>query len=189
MVSPSSNSAEGPRHLQISKDSGVYISNRLDRMRWVWLSPTQTCDDQGHGLGYGELDGDLTNVYGGSWNVCKVQIKGFDFVSIQARVQAWGTMGNGDDVRLEANTNVEQRFLNLSDANIGATTGMWTPVIWNMTDVFPNSNYAFSFRFDSDNSGATQGIHVDDLMLFGIERVDNYTIDLDCNDPSVEYIL
>ncbi len=181
MVSPTSNSAEGSKHLQIAKDTGVYISNRHDRMRWAWLSSTQSCDDPGHGLGYGELDGVLSPVY--NVNICKIQIKGFDFVSIQARVQAWGTMGNGDEVRLEADTNIEQRYLNLSEANIGATTGMWTPVIWNMTDVFPNQNYAFSFLFDSDNSGATQGIHVDDLMLFGIERVDNYTIDLDCNDP------
>ena len=181
MVSPTSNSAEGSKHLQIAKDTGVYISNRHDRMRWAWLTSTQSCDDPGHGLGYGELDGVLSPVY--NVNICKIQIKGFDFVSIQARVQAWGTMGNGDEVRLEADTNIEQRYLNLSEANIGATSGMWTPVIWNMTDVFPNQNYAFSFLFDSDNSGATQGIHVDDLMLFGIERVDNYTIDLDCNDP------
>ena len=181
MVSPSSNSAEGSKHLQIAKDTGVYISNRHDRMRWAWLTSSQSCDDPGHGLGYGELDGVLSPIY--NVNICKIQIKGFDFVSIQARVQAWGTMGNGDEVRLEADTNIEQRYLNLSEANIGATSGMWTPVIWNMTDVFPNQNYAFSFLFDSDNSGATQGIHVDDLMLFGIERVDNYTIDLDCNDP------
>ena len=181
MVSPTSNSAEGSKHLQIAKDTGVYISNRHDRMRWAWLTSTQSCDDPGHGLGYGELDGVLSPVY--NVNICKIQIKGFDFVSIQARVQAWGTMGNGDEVRLEADTNIEQRYLNLSEANIGATSGMWTPVIWNMTDVFPNQNYAFSFLFDSDNSGATQGIHVDDLMLFGIERVDDYTIDLDCNDP------
>mgnify|MGYP001196220896 CR=1 FL=1 len=184
MVFPTSNSAEGSKHLQVSKDSGVYISNRHDRMRWAWLSGSSSCDDPGHGLGYGELDGVLSPVY--NVNICKIQIKGFDFVSIQARVQAWGTMGNGDEVRLEADTNLEQRYLNLSEANIGATTGMWTPVIWNMTDVFPNQNYAFSFLFDSDNSGATQGIHVDDLMLFGIERVDNYTIDLDCNEPPGE---
>jgi hypothetical protein len=103
MVSPTSNSAEGSKHLQIAKDTGVYISNRHDRMRWAWLTSTQSCDDPGHGLGYGELDGVLSPVY--NVNICKIQIKGFDFVSIQARVQAWGTMGNGDEVRLEADTN------------------------------------------------------------------------------------
>ena len=99
-------------------------------------------------------------------------------------MQAWGTMGQGDELSLEANTGLYQERLNLSEATIGTTSGDWTPVIWNMTDVFPNSNYGLSFHFSSDNTDATQGIHVDDLMLFGIERVDQYTIDLDCDEPA-----
>ncbi|DAC27674.1 MAG TPA: hypothetical protein D7H85_00815 [Candidatus Poseidoniales archaeon] len=178
----SSTSAEGNRHLQIASDSGVYISSRNDRMWWAWPDANQNCNDGFESLGYGQNDGTLSTAYG--TYICTVQVKGFNFVSLQARVQAWGSMGQGDELALEANTGLSQQRLNLSEATIGATSADWTPVIWNMTDVFPNSNYGLAFHFSSDNSGATQGIHVDDLMLFGIERVDEYTIDLDCDEPT-----
>ena len=38
----SSNSAEGNRHLQVASDSGVYVSNRNDRMHWMWPDANQT---------------------------------------------------------------------------------------------------------------------------------------------------
>ncbi|MEC8979906.1 MAG: hypothetical protein VX433_07485 [Candidatus Thermoplasmatota archaeon] len=177
----SSTSAEGNRHLQIAGDSGVYISSRNDRMWWAWPDANQNCNDGFDALGYGQNDGTLSTAYG--IYICTVQVKGFDFVSLQARVQAWGTMGQGDELSLEANTGLSQERLNLSEATIGATSADWTPVIWNMTDVFPNSNYGLAFHFSSDNNDATQGIHVDDLMLFGVERVEEYTIDLDCDEP------
>ena len=43
--------------------------------------------------------------------------------------------------------------------------------------------FTVAFRFDSDSSVATQGIHLDGFILFGIERVPEYTLDVECNDP------
>ena len=180
-------SAEGTRHLQHAKDTGVYISNRNDWMWWMWPDTNANCNDGFDALGYGQLDGTLSNAYGfdpqQGTALCSVQVKGFDFVSLQARIQAWGTLGTGDEVSLAAYNGLTEQSFNLSEVDDLGENGMWTPLVWNMTDVFPNSNYGLGFHFTSDNNDATQGIHVDDLILFGVEKVDNYTIELECNDP------
>jgi uncharacterized membrane protein len=177
--------AEGStRHFRASTPgASSYSANRNDRFHFAWFSSSAgTCDDPGHGLGYGQYNDALTQTYGNT--VCTVQIQGYDYVSLQAYSLAWGDIGNGDQFALEANTGIEKRYYNMSDAGISATADDWTPVIWDLTDVFSNTNFAFNFLFKSDNLGATQGVHFDTIRFFGIEKVSNYTVDLSCNDPN-----
>ena len=52
-----------------------------------------------------------------------------------------------------------------------------------MTDSHPNADYTLSFRVDSSSSLANQGIHLDSFLMFGFEKVAEYTLDVDCDDP------
>jgi uncharacterized membrane protein len=181
----SSGGAEGStRHFRASTPgASSYSANRNDRFHFAWFSSLAgTCDEPGHGLGYGQYNDALTQSYGNT--VCTVQIQGYDYVSLQAYSLAWGDIGNGDQFALEANTGIEKQYYNMSDAGISATADDWTPVIWDMTDVFSNTNFGFNFLFKSDNLGATRGVHFDTIRFFGVEKVSNYTVDLSCNDPN-----
>jgi len=178
--------AEGSlRHFRVSTPGTTsYSANRNDRFHFAWFESGQSAcgEDPGHGMGYGQYNDFLTIAY--SRTVCQVQIQGFDYLSMQAHTQAWGSMGSGDLMQLEATTGIESEVLNLTDLQISTTQDDWTPVIWNMSDVFRNTNFAFNLRFKSDNLGSTEGIHIDTLRLFGVEKVDEYTIELDCDDPN-----
>ncbi|GIR66881.1 MAG: hypothetical protein CM15mP71_1070 [Candidatus Poseidoniales archaeon] len=45
----------------------------------------------------------------------------------------------------------------------------------------------WKFLFQSDGSGASSGMHVDDFVMFAIEKVDEFTIDVDCDNPTGGY--
>jgi len=173
-------SAIGDRHWRVSREGADYASNRLDRLWWGWLTPFDTCDDPGHGLGYGTYDNTLSALYAN--NFCRARIRGFEYLSLQMVSHAWGEMGAGDSVRMEAAAAGDE-FYNYTAQELSTTYGDWTQLVWNMTDVHPTGDYTLAFRFDSDSSYATQGIHLDGFILFGIERVAEYTLDLDCDDP------
>ena len=173
------------RHLRVSTPgASSYAAARNDRMHMAWFIAGQQagCDDPGHGLGYGQYNDFLTQTYGNT--VCTVQIQGFDYISLQAYTMAWGDMGQGDQMQLEANTGIDKAVLNLTEAGVSTVADDWTPVIWNMTDVFPNTNFGFNLRFQSDNLGATLGMRLDTLHFFGVEKVAGYTVDLSCDDPT-----
>ncbi|GIS41780.1 MAG: hypothetical protein Ct9H90mP14_2360 [Methanobacteriota archaeon] len=61
--------------------------------------------------------------------------------------------------------------------------GNWTQLVWNMTDVHPTGDYTLAFRFDSDSSVATQGIHLMVSFSFGKRKSSEYTLDVECDDP------
>lgn len=173
-------SAIGERHWRVSRQGADYASNRIDRIWWGWLTPFDSCDDTGHGLGYGTLDSAISAVYAN--NFCRARIRGFEYLSLQMVSHAWGSMGQGDQIRLEAAAAYDE-FYNYTAQELSTTYGDWTQLVWNMTDVHPTGDYTLAFRFDSDSSYATQGIHLDGFILFGIERVAQYTLDVDCDDP------
>ena len=168
------------RHWRVSRPGADYASNRMDRLWWGWLTPFDDCNDPGHGFGYGTWDQQVSQIYAN--NFCKLRIRGYDYISLQATTHAWGEMASGDSIRIEANAGNEE-FYNYSAQQLSTDYANWTQLVWNMTDVHPNGDYTVAFRFDSDSSFASQGIHLDGFILFGIERVPQYTIDVECDDP------
>ena len=45
------------------------------------------------------------------------------------------------------------------------------------------SSYTFSMLFTSDSSVASEGFHIDDFVHFGVSRVTDYTVDMQCDNP------
>ena len=51
-------------------------------------------------------------------------------------------------------------------------------------DIFLGGNsYTFSMLFTSDSSVASEGFHIDDFVHFGVSRVTDYTVDMQCDNP------
>ncbi len=176
-------SAIGERHWRVSRPGSDYASNRQDRLWWGWLSPTDTCDDQGHGFGYGNYDSLVSSVYAN--NFCKVSISGYDFLTLQLVTNAWGDMGEGDQIQIEldpSSSNSENKNYTYPSTGLSSVEGDWSQLIWDMTDTLPNDSYNLAFRFNSDSSIATEGIHLDGFIMFAIEKVPEYTLDLECDD-------
>ena len=174
-------SSEGDMHWRVSKPGDNYASNRHDRLWWGWFTTLGTCEDPGHGLNFGTLDSSVSSVYGNDF--CKIRIRSFDFISMQLVTNAWGEMAAGDNIRIEADAGGALEYYDYSAQNISKNQGDWTKLVWNMTDIHPNGDYTLAFRFDSNSSFANQGIHLDSFLLFGFEKVAEYTLDVDCNDP------
>jgi len=173
-------SAVGENHWRVSRPGSDYASNRMDRLWWGWLTPADNCEDPGHGLGSGVFDQEVSIIHGNLF--CRIQVRGFDYLSLQLVTNAWGEMGQGDWIRIEADAGNEE-FFNYTAMPLSSTVGNWTQLVWNMSAVHANSQYSLAFRFDSDSSFATQGIHLDGFIMFGIERVPEYTLDVECDDP------
>ncbi len=181
----SSTAAAGNYHLRVSDQGSQYASTTEEMLRWGWFIPIDgSCnDDPGHGMGYGTEDTDITNKY--AVRFCLAQLHDYEYISIQWVTNAWGTMGPGDEMALEAIRGFSEiASFNLSEQNLMASPGAWKQVVWDMTDVFNDQSYYISYTKIADDSDATEGIHIDDFTLFAIERVGQYTVTLDCDDPS-----
>ena len=51
-------------------------------------------------------------------------------------------------------------------------------------EIFLGGNsYTFSMLFTSDSSVASEGFHIDDFVHFGVSRVTDYTVDMQCDNP------
>ena len=174
-------SYEGEMHWRVSRPGSDYASNRHDRLWWGWFTPFDNCDDPGHGLKYGTLDSAVSALYGN--NFCKVRVRSFDFISMHLVTAAWGEMAAGDTIRMEADAGGSLEYYNYSAQDLSKNHGDWSRLVWNMTDVHPNADYSLAFRFDSNSSFANQGIHLDSFLMFGFEKVAEYTLDVDCDDP------
>ena len=174
-------SSVGEYHWRVSRPGSDYGSNRHDRLWWGWFTPFDNCDDPGHGLKYGTLDSAVSGMYGN--NFCKIRLRSFDFISMHLVTHAWGEMAAGDQIRIETDSGGSMAYFDYSAHNISKNQGEWTQLVWNMTEIHPNADYSLSFKFDSNSSLANQGIHLDNFLLFGFEKVPEYTLDVDCNDP------
>ena len=78
---------------------------------------------------------------------------------------------------------------NLSESGISGATDDWTPVIWDLGPDTSTQVFSLSYHFQSDNSGASAGFHVDQFALFGIEKVQEYTITVNCDNPETGYLV
>jgi uncharacterized membrane protein len=185
-----SSSADGTKHWRHSVPLQNYESMANDWLIWGWfVADGEGCDDPGHGLGYGIGDNDLTNLY--AYPFCRVSMQGYDYLSMQLTTLAYGGLGSNDEVVFGATSSgTPVGGVNLSTAGISGTTNDWTRVIWNMTGGnLATSAFSLGFHFMSDNSGATAGFHLDQWLMFGVEKVEDYTITLDCDNPETGYIV
>ena len=180
-----SSAAVGAKHWRISDPGGGnYASNTVDMLKWGWVPSDGTCNDPGHGLGYGSADGDIEARYGLPF--CWLTILDSDYRSVHWATMAWGTMASGDELAMEALMGMTPNQIkenNLTQSGISASENDWTQVIWNMTDVHDDNAYQISYTKIADDIGANSGIRMDDFIMFAVEVVDEYTITLDCDDP------
>ena len=112
-------------------------------------------------------------------------------------------MAAGDAVSMElwrGSGNINDPFesiaWDISQGNPSPAPGQWTNLSWDPQvtweqipgltnpEVFlGGSSYTFSVLFTSDSSVASEGFHVDDFVHFGVSRVTDYTVDMQCDNP------
>ena len=192
----STTSAAGSQHFRHSSPGSNYPSS-AEATRLVYAR---------QGAGGGQCDTDvldpgITQVYQ-TW-LCRMLFYSNDFVSSQFHIQAWGSMAAGDSVSMElwrGSGNIDDPFesiaWDISQGNPSAAPGQWTNLSWDPQvtwEQIPNlanpevflggSSYTFSMLFTSDSSVASEGFHVDDFVHFGVSRVTDYTVDMQCDNP------
>ena len=194
-----SGGAAGSDHWANSADSNSnYPSNAHDRLVYGYFSTGQ-CGPNG------QLDAGLTQAY--QIYVCRASFFSGNYISTQFHIQAWGSMMSGDSVSIElwrgsgnyANAQ-ESLHWNLTKGNPSQAPSQWTNLSWDPQvdwaqiptlsnpDLFLGGNsWSVGMLLHSDSGGASQGFHVDDFIQFGISKVQDYTLDVDCNNPTNGY--
>lgn len=195
-----SGGAAGSDHWANSADSNSnYPSNAHDRLVFGYFSSSSQCGANG------QLDAGLTQSY--QIYVCRGSFFSGNYISTQFHIQAWGSMMSGDSVSIElwrgsgnyANAQ-ESLHWNLTKGNPSQAPGQWTNLSWDPQvdwaqiptlsnpDLFLGGNsWSMGMLLHSDSGGASQGFHVDDFIQFGISKVQDYTLDVDCNNPTNGY--
>ena len=191
----SGDSAIGDSHWRMSLPGGnTYPSSAFDRLVYSYRNPTQDCGGDALDVGLGQIEG--------IW-VCRVLFKSQEYISTQVHLQAWGTMGAGDAAYLEfwnQNGNFSDPLQSVSwdvaAINPSPVPGQWKNISWDPQTVWSQNpalmnpdlllggnSWSFSVVLRSDSSGATQGMHFDDFVQFGVSKVDGYTLTANCDNP------
>ena len=176
-------SAVGSANWRHSNAGSDYPSASRSRLVFAFRGADSNC-------GYGaSLDGGLSQQYI-QW-MCKVQLNSAGLVSAQMHAQTWGQMGAGDMVALElwrGNGAPENTiYHNFAEDMPSTSAGSWSNISWDPTDQLGGHSWSYGILFQSDGSGASSGMHVDDFVMFGIEKVSEYTLDIDCDNPTGGY--
>lgn len=195
-----SGGAVGSEHWANSADSNSnYPSNAHDRLVNGFFSGNGQCGPDG------QLDAGLSQVY--QIYVCRTSFFAGNYISTQFHIQAWGSMQSGDSVSIElwrGSGNyaqaMESLHWNLTKGNPSQAPGQWTNLSWDPQvdwaqiptlsnpDLFLGGNsWSMGMLLHSDSGGASQGFHVDDFIQFGISKVQDYTLGVDCNNPTNGY--
>ncbi|MCH1527497.1 MAG: hypothetical protein L7S49_04715 [Candidatus Poseidoniaceae archaeon] len=176
-------SAVGSANWRHSDSGSDYPSNSRSRLVYAFRGADSNC-----GLG-ASLDGGLSQQYF-QW-MCKMQLNSAGLVSAQMHVQTWGQMGAGDFVGLElwrGNGAPESTISHNFVEDLPSTTpGSWSNISWDPTDQLGGHSWSYGIIFQSDGSGASSGMHVDDFVMFGIEKVSGFTLEIDCDNPESGY--
>jgi len=171
----------GSAHWRHSNPGSNYGGNAWDRLVWGYAPPSSDCGNEVHEGGSGAIYG---------FYYCKLLIPSLDLVSIQIHATAWGVIGNGDDVSLELwrSGGVTLRH-NFSTAlpMVASGQGQWTNLSWDPTDQLGGHSWFAGMLFTSDNSIAEEGYHVDDWRVFAVEKIDQFTLGVTCDDPVAGY--
>ena len=193
-----SGGAIGNSHWRMSTSGNTYPSSAFDRLVQSYFTSNQgVCQQVGD-----QLDVGMSNQYG--IPVCRTLFQSTNYISSQIHVQAWGTMGAGDAAYLEFWRNngnfsdpMSSVHWDLANGNPSPAPNQWKNFSWDPQDVWSQiptlanpdlflggNSWTFGLVFKSDSSGATQGMHFDDFVQFGVSKVDDYTLTADCDEPS-----
>ena len=193
-----SGGAVGSKHWGNS-NGGNYPSNAHDRLVHSFISTT------GNNCGTNaQLDAGMTNVYGTP--ICRNIFYSSNYISSQIHIQAWGSVSPGDSVSIEMWRGSGSQDINesivydITESNPSQAPDQWTRLSWdpqvtylanpyvtNQNIFLGGNSYTMGMVLRSDSSGATQGFHIDDWIQFGIRKVQEYTLDVDCNAPENGY--
>jgi len=171
----------GTGHWRHSTPGSNYPSNAFDRIVWGYFPSDGNCENAHHEGGAGA-------VYG--WYYCKMVIPSLDLLSVQFHATAWGVISSGDDVALElwrsGGVSVRHNFTTTSPA-LATGQNQWTNMSWDPTAQLGGHSWYAGVLFHSDNSMAAEGYHVDDWVVFAVDKVSEYTLDVDCDNPEAGY--
>jgi len=182
----------GNSHWRMSTSGNTYPSSAFDRLVNSYYNSDTNCNGD-------QLDTGMTNAYG--IPVCRSLFYSSNYISSQIHVQAWGTMGSGDSAYLEfwrnnGNFSDSQSSIHwdLANGNPSPAPNQWKNFSWDPQDVWSQiptlanpdlflggNSWTFGLVFRSDSSGATQGMHFDDYVHFGVSKVDDYTLTAVCD--------
>lgn len=189
--------AVGSKHWRHSAAGSNYPSSANDRLVNVYKLTGQSCGSEG------QYDDQISAVYG--ILLCRKYFSASNYVSTQFHIQAWGSLAAGDSVSIELwrgtgniSSATESVRWDIANGNPSPVTDQWSNLSWdpqdtwsqipNVNDVFLGGNSFFmGMLFNSDSSGASEGFHIDDWIQFGITKVSNYTLQLDCDNPAGGY--
>ena len=195
-------SAVGSKHWRHSTPGSNYPSSaEATRLVNVFKSNDGQCGPEA------TLDGELSQLE--QIYICRKLFYTNEYVSTQYHIQAWGSMATGDSVSMELwrgsgnlGDDYESVSWDISQGNPSAAPGQWTNLSWDPQDTWvqiPNlanpdvflggNSYSFGLLFTSDSSGASEGFHVDDLIQFGVSKVSDYTVDMQCDNPTSGYTI
>ena len=175
----------GDANWRHSNSGSDYPSASRSRLVFAFRGADSTC---GNGA---SLDGGLSQQYI-QW-MCKMQLNSAGLVSAQMHVQTWGQMGAGDFVALELwrgngapESTISHNFANNTPST---TAGTWSNISWDPTEELGGHSWSYGILFQSDGSGAASGMHVDDFVMFGIEKVSEFTLGITCDNPASGYTI
>ena len=197
-----STGAVGTKHWRHSTPGGSdYPSSANDRLVNVFKADvqTQTCGPEG------QYDNEISSIY--SILLCRKQFFSSNYISSQFHIQAWGSMEAGDSVSIELwrsggdiSDPMESVRWDIANGNPSPAPGQWSNLSWDPQvtwaqnpslfnpDLFLGGNSFFmGMLFNSDSGGASEGFHIDDWIQFGVTKVSDYTLELDCDNPAGGY--
>jgi len=196
-----STGAVGTKHWRHSNPAGDsdYPSSANDRLVNMYQVNDGQCGPEG------QLDSGMSQTYQ-TW-ICRKQFYSSNYISSQFHIQAWGSMEAGDSVSIElwrSSGNIsrpmESVHWDIANGNPSPVPDQWSNLSWDPQvtwaqnpslsnpDLFLGGNSFFmGMLFNSDSGGASEGFHIDDWIQFGVTKVSDYTLELDCDDPAGGY--
>jgi len=194
-------SAIGSKHWRHSAPGGGsdYPSSANDRLVNMYQVSDGQCGVDG------QIDAGMSQTYQ-MW-VCRKQFFSSNYISSQFHIQAWGSMAAGDSVSIELwrssgniSNPMESVRWDIANGNPSPVQDQWSNLTWdpqatwsqipglNNPDLFLGGNSFFlGMLFNSDSSSASEGFHIDDWIQFGITKVSDYTLEMDCDNPAGGY--
>ncbi|MGB0365719.1 MAG: hypothetical protein ACPGJD_06640 [Candidatus Poseidoniaceae archaeon] len=191
----------GTDHWRHSNPGADYPSGAHDRLVHMYLPSGGQCG------ALGQLDPGLTGPSGYQTAICRKTFFAGEFISTQFYAQTWGSLAAGDNVAFELwrgsgnyNNKMESLTWNFTNGAPSPASGQWSNVSWDPQvdwaqipglanpDLFLGGNsYSIGLLFNSDNSGASEGMHVDDFIQFGVSKVADFELGIDCDNPEAGY--
>jgi len=192
--------AIGSKHWRHSAPGGSdYPSSANDRLVNMYQVSDGQCGVDG------QIDAGMSQTYQ-MW-VCRKQFFSSNYISSQFHIQAWGSMAAGDSVSIELwrssgniSNPMESVRWDIANGNPSPVQDQWSNLTWdpqatwsqipglNNPDLFLGGNSFFlGMLFNSDSSSASEGFHIDDWIQFGITKVSDYTLEMDCDNPAGGY--